>query len=131
MFHLENAFDRFAEWKNFREKIEQSEDPVAEVIHYYNDVERHSLRYDPWNKNSWPSPWQLVEENQYCSFSIILGIIYSCMLCDRFSKDQFFVIILQNITGEIGYAFSVNNKIYSLDYTQYQILNQIAVEQKK
>lgn len=128
MFDIENSFERINEWKNFREKIEHSTDPIAEAMNYYINVVRHSLRYDPWNKDSWPSPWQLVDKNQYCSFSIVLGIIYSCMLCDRFSKDQFSVIILQNNTGEIGYGFSVNDKIYSLDHTEYQILNKIPIE---
>jgi len=131
MFDLDNYFDRLSEWKNIRQQIQNSCDPVKVAVEYYEKAERHSLQYDPWKKDSWPTPWQLIDHNKYCSFSIILGIIYSCMLCDRFCSDEFSIIIFQLNTGEIGYTFSINNKIFNLDFQEYQILNVIPVEQKK
>jgi len=42
----------------------------------------------------WPTPWELVKENQYCEFCTVLGMCYSLQLTERFSQDQFEIHIV-------------------------------------
>ena len=38
------------------------------------------LHWDDWQ--TWPDPWQLLEENQFCDLARALGILYTVHLCE-------------------------------------------------
>ena len=76
-------------WKRFRDTLETADDPFTEVINFYKGAPRVSLSCDPWNKKSFPGPWQLLQENEYCDFGIVLGMCYSLQLTDRFAGSKF------------------------------------------
>ena len=48
-----------------------------------------SIATDPWDKSMWPTPWELIFENQYDEFCSVLGKCYSLQLTDRFSGSVF------------------------------------------
>ena len=78
--------DRLLAWSKFRQGLETSTDPIQDVIDNYNTAPTVSIHTDPWNQDSWPSPWQLILENQYCEFSRVLGMCYSLQLTERFNR---------------------------------------------
>ena len=88
MFNL-NYEDRLEAWSEFRESLEVSNDPLRDVIKFYGQTPEVSIHTDPWSKDSWPDPWQLILENQYCAFCIVLGQCYSLQLTERFSSSDF------------------------------------------
>lgn len=81
--------ERLQLWSNFRESLESSDDPFRDVIEFYNNTPVVSIHTDPWTRDSWPDPWQLILENQYCQFCIVLGQCYSLQLTERFSGSDF------------------------------------------
>lgn len=81
--------ERLAIWSAFRESLEQSPDPIQEAIDFYKNAPTVSLNADPWNAPSWPGPWELLEWNEYCKFTRVLGIGYSLQLTDCFSDLNF------------------------------------------
>jgi hypothetical protein len=81
--------DRLRAWHDFRKTLETSNDPIQSVIDKYQEPPRVSLYTDPWTPSTWPSPWELIEENQYCEFCNLLGICYSLQLTDKFSQVNF------------------------------------------
>ena len=44
---------------------------------------------DPYDQETWPSAWQLIDENKYCDFKKILAIYYTLSLTDRFKNSYF------------------------------------------
>ena len=58
--------DRMVSWVDFRRTLEQSKDPIQDVIDNYNTAPTVSIHTDAWDQKSWPDPWQLLQENQYC-----------------------------------------------------------------
>lgn len=88
MFDLKYE-DRLKSWSYLRQDLETSKDPFGTVIAFYNQAPRVSIHTDPYDKTSWPDPWELVQENQYCDFCIVLGMCYSLQLTDRFSGSNF------------------------------------------
>ena len=111
MFKL-NYEDRLQEWSKFRQTLETSEDPFRDVIDFYNKIPMVSIHTDPWSKDSWPDPWQLILENQYCAFCIVLGQCYSLQLTERFSSSDFEIhIAIDRKKSDTYYMLWVDGKV--------------------
>ena len=103
--------DRLAIWSCLRQDLEQSKDPIQDVIDFYNMAPRVSIATDPWDKNCWPDPWELVFENQYDEFLTVLGQCYSLQLTDRFSGSLFEIHIgIDRDNSRTCYLLIINKK---------------------
>ena len=101
---------RLAEWSSFRQSLEISNDPIQDVIDYYKQVPVVSIHTDPYDMSSWPDPWELVYENEYCEYCILLGMCYTLQLTDRFSESNFEIhITLDEKESVIRYLLFVDN----------------------
>ena len=111
MFSLSQYEDRLLEWAEFRQSLEKDEYPFQKVVDFYNRIPRCSINTDPWNKKIWPGPWELVYENQYCNFCIILGMCYTLQLTERFKGEAFEIhIASDNKNSSTHYYLLVNKK---------------------
>lgn len=81
--------DRLESWSNFRSTLENTNDALQATIDQYATAPIVNIQTDPWDRNTWPTPWELVLENQYCDFCRLLGICYSLQLTDKFSASTF------------------------------------------
>lgn len=88
MFDLKYE-DRLQSWSCLRQDLETSNDPLQHVIDFYSMAPRVSIAVDPWDETRWPTPWELVFENQYDDFCTVLGQCYSLQLTDRFKGSSF------------------------------------------
>lgn len=84
----QNYEQRLKTWSLFREDLERSEDPLQDVIDFYKPFPLVSIHTDPYDRNCWPDPWQLIHENEYCDYCILLGMCYTLQLTDRFSGED-------------------------------------------
>lgn len=111
-----NEVDRLSAWHEFRDQLEVSENPLQDTIDLYNTCPITSFSMDPYNSETWPNPWELLSENTYCNFGIILGISYTLMLTDRFSHS--FEKITINTNKEVAqtkYLLYIDNKVIGYD----------------
>jgi len=88
MFQL-NFEDRLTTWRSFRESLETSKDPIQDTIDFYNNAPLVTIATDPYTPSTWPDPWELLEENNYCSFVKILAICYTLQLTDVLSQASY------------------------------------------
>ena len=110
MFHKQYE-DRLAVWSCLRNKLESVEDPYQAVIDFYKDAPYVRLHADPWDKNTWPSPWELVHENQYDDFCTVLGWCYSLQLTDRFKDSKFEIHIgIDRESSDSYYLLFIDSK---------------------
>ena len=110
--------DRLKIWSDFRKSLEVSETPIKDAIEFYSRAPLVSIQVDPYDKSTWLDPWDLVYENKYCEFAIILGIAYSLQLTERFSQAKFEIhICTDNEKSEVKYLLNVNDDIigYTID----------------
>jgi hypothetical protein len=91
-----NFEQQLVAWKEFRDSLEDAEDPFQQVLEYYKQAPLTTISCDPWDKNTWANPWQLLDENDYCEFGIVLGMCYSLQLTDRFKGSNFEIHISTN-----------------------------------
>ena len=88
--------ERLLLWSEFRTSLEDSESPFSDVVDFYSTAPVTRYTVDPWGQSTWPDPWQLLQENLYCEFSIVLGMCFSLQLTDRFSGSDFEIHISTN-----------------------------------
>lgn len=94
---------RLESWAKFREGLEEAEDPLREVVKFYKQAPFVSIHTNPWDRESWPDPWELIFENQYDDFCRVLGMCYSLQLTERF-KGSDFEIHICTFSG-LGYMY--------------------------
>lgn len=115
---------RLTIWRDFRLSLEESETPYEDVVEFYRRAPTMSLHIDVTDKKSWPSPWELLSDNCYCDFSIVLGMAYSLQLTERFkgknleihigidsaSAESYHVLVLDNhVLGFNNSCIEINN----------------------
>lgn len=102
--------ERLRVWKNFRETLETSKTPLDDVIDFWNKAPLYAIATDPYDADSWPDPWTMIANNEYCNFVKILAIFYTLQLTDRFSQSRFEIhIVLDKKESEIKYLLFVDN----------------------
>jgi len=116
MFENTEYHLRISAWREFRDLLEESETPFSDLIQKYKRAPLVSIHTDPWDQSTWPTPWQLVEENQYCDFSCVLGMCYSLQLTNSFKDSNFEIHIASDETNsELMYLLFVDEKIIGID----------------
>ena len=106
---------RLESWARFRESLELSDDPLCEVIKLYKQAPYVSIHTDPWNKEAWPDPWELIYENQYDDFCRVLGMCYSLQLTERFKGSSFEIHIITDNSLSFVYLLCVDDYILGWD----------------
>ena len=109
-----NYEQRLSEWSAFRDTLEDSKDPLQDVIDYYNKIPTVSIQTDPYTPSTWPSPWELINENMYCDFCRVLGMCYSLQLTDRFSGSDFEIhIVIDKENSMFNYLLYIDKSLIS------------------
>ena len=112
--------DRLVTWAKFRDELEEAEDPFRLVRDFYNKAPLVSIYTDPWTPSMWPDPWELIEENKYCDFCIVLGMCYSLQLTERFKGSTFEIhICIDRANSDMLYLLIIDDK-YVLGYDRYE-----------
>jgi len=112
--------DRLQEWRDFRVTLETAEDPLQAAIDQYAQAPTVRIQTDPWDQDTWPSPWELILENQYCEFCKLLGICYSLQLTDKFSASTFEIHIeVDREEGRNYYLLYVDHQVIGYDERSY------------
>ena len=114
--------DRLRAWVSFRSKLETSNRPIEETIEFYNRAPLVNIQVDPYDESTWFNPWELLYENTYCSFAIILGIAYTLQLTARFSDSQFEIhICTDRENSEVKYLLFVDDLV--VGYHRDKVIN--------
>lgn len=118
MFDL-HGIDRLAEWKKFRNTLETASDPFLDVITFWSKAPFVNLYLDYTDPASWPDPWHTVLDSKYDDLAITLGMLYTLLLTDRFSKENYKIYIIENTEKLDKFCLSIGKfSILNLNYGQ-------------
>jgi len=116
--------ERIITWRKFRNSIASLEllTQLEKVVEFWAKAPLASARYDWSQPNSWPSPWELMLDEDYDEFSIGLGMAYTLFLTPGFDYK---IINIQafNDRDNSSYYFPVVVDKYLLNYSYNQIVN--------
>jgi hypothetical protein len=82
--------DRLTEWANHRRKLDEVKDPLQEVWDFWHQAPftPHNRNVDPYYQQSWPSPWEIIEENKYDDFTKALMIGWTLKLTKKYQSSK-------------------------------------------
>lgn len=121
--------ERLSVWSSFRDSLEESNDPLQDVIDFYQQAPYVSMHTDPYDKNAWPSAWELLDENRYCDFCRVLAYYYSLQLTERF-KDSKFEIHINTTKDQTFYTLIVDDMVLGYKENKAVDLKEIPLEFK-
>jgi len=111
---------RLAAWHEFRKSLEKDSDPIQTTLDFYKAAPRVNINCDPWDRNTWPDPWELLAENEYCEYCIILGMCYTLQLTDIFKHSNFEIHIgIDRQLTERYYLLHIDDLIVGYDELTY------------
>lgn len=89
MFNLP-VDDRLSEWINHRRRLDESNDPLQDVWDFWHQSPfiPHNRKIDPYYQRSWPSPWEIIEDNKYDDFTKALMIGWTLKLTNKFKNSR-------------------------------------------
>ena len=76
--------ERLIKWKQFRDSLEFSDTPLADVAEFWSHAPFVNPFLDPKQPNTWPDPWHLVIDGKLDDLAICLGMLYTIRLTQRF-----------------------------------------------
>lgn len=107
---------RLVDWYNFRQQLEHSTSPLDDTADYFSHVPRVKVYTDPYDQTTWPTAWELIDENEYCQFNIILAVCYTLQLTSKYQNYQLLIkIAVDNINKIVYYLLFVDDKVYGFN----------------
>ena len=109
----QSANDRLTIWRDLRQtNFSNVEDLVAE----YQSIKLVSRYLDYYTPNSWPDPFEIVNEGYFCQSGVTLLLVSHLIYSGFVTSDElFFPVISNNINGSDGLVFLDNNKVYNFE----------------
>ncbi len=115
--------DRLTEWRNFRNKLETSEDALKDNLIFWRRAPFVSSYLDPNNPSEWPDPWHLILDDRLDHLGICLGILYTLKLTQRFMNCDFEIHMAMNETKKPTDFYLAVNKKSVLNYEIEEVLS--------
>lgn len=118
MFNLK-LDDRLSSWSNLRKRIEESSDPFQEVIDFWSAApfEAHNHRIDHYYSASWPTPWEIIEENRYDDFTKAIMIGYTLLLTERYKNSYVEIRTVVDAEQKRVYNLLCVDNTWALNYS--------------
>lgn len=112
--------DRLASWSNLRQQCEglDAQSALSAINDWWFNTPwiAYHLHWD--DRDSWPDPWQLLDDNIYCGLARGLGILYTITLLDRPDIQD-----AEMIEIDSDNLVLVNQSKYILNWDREQIVN--------
>lgn len=117
MFDL-HGNERLIKWKQFRDSIELSNSPFEDVADFWSHAPFVSPYLPPSNPDSWPDPWQLIAVGRFDELAIVIGMLYTIKLTQRFmdSKCEIHTTILSKEKEPIYMLIIDNQQVINFEY---------------
>lgn len=115
-----NFADRLESWNNLRLQASTADAPTALAMinswWFETPWRAYHLHWD--DRETWPDPWQLLDDDIYCSLARGLGILYTITILDRSDLQGYMLI---ESAGD-NLVLSATEK-YILNWDRDQIVN--------
>lgn len=104
-------------WYQFRQQLETSSSPLEDVHAYFSKVPEVKIYTDPYDQSTWPTPWELIHENEYCPFNKILAVCYTLQLTSAYqtARPKIAIAIDKN-NKTVYYLLFIDDKVYGYDF---------------
>ncbi len=107
---------RLSAWYTLRQLLETSVDPLNDAANFFLKLPKTKIYTDPYDSSTWPTPWELIDENEFCQFNLILGICYTLQLTERFKNIHPKIkLSIDTNNKTVYYLLFINDKVYGYE----------------
>lgn len=104
------------EWFRFRQQLEASSSPLDDTHNFFSRFPIIKVYTDPYDRSTWPTPWELIHENQYCPFNKVLAVCYTLQLTTKYQISQpTITITIDKNNKTVYYLLFIDDKVYGYD----------------
>lgn len=116
-----NIDDRLSAWAEFRRSLETATEPFEAVIDFWKAAPfiPYNNKLDPYNKRSWPSPWEIIVDNKYDDFTKAVMMAYSIKLTNRFKNNSITVKTVVDKHRAVNYNLVCVDDEWVLNYQEH------------
>jgi len=123
--------DKLIAWRQFRDAIEISQTPFEDVSNLWSYAPFVNPYLDYQNPHTWPDPWQLVLDSRLDDLAIVLGMLYTIKLTQRF-KDTPCEMFRINSSADNEYRYILvvdNQNVLNFEYNRVVGVNKLVGHQ--
>lgn len=114
--------EKILAWRELREQTKEKtlDEIVALVNEWWTYTPWVRKTIDPYNSESWPTPWDMIGKGEFCRSAIALGQAYTMWLCFPNSKTELWLV--NNFSEQDIHLVVVIDEKTVLNYTLGQVL---------
>jgi hypothetical protein len=117
--------ERLAEWRKFRDCLEDCKQPFQEVVNFWTKAPFVSNYLNPDNPTDWPDPWRLVLDSKLDNLAISLGMLYTIKLTQRFNDSKCEIHTIATEGKEEHYFLVVDDHVLNFNYGEVSGLDAV------
>lgn len=109
---------RLNSWLELRKRIEVSENPLENVWDFFQSspFTPYNRKINPYNPQSWPTPWEIVADNVYDDFTKALIISQTLKMTKRFRNSAILIKTILDLTEKIEYNLVYIEDTWVINY---------------
>jgi hypothetical protein len=109
--------ERLTEWKKIRDRVETDIDPFYLVLSIWCKAPFVNQYLDHTDPKSWPDPWRLLLDSKFDNLAIVLGMLYTFQLTERFSQEDYKIYMIQRDPKNPEFCLLISDKhVLNLHY---------------
>lgn len=119
---------RLAAWREWREHLSKfpPDQQLEQIAHWWKFVPLVNKSIDQWREETWPTPWELVGQGEFCVNGQGLGIFYTMVLlgldCDLILAQVDLETRLMVITPDKKLLNYYDGDVIDIDSANMQML---------
>jgi hypothetical protein len=113
--------ERLSAWVKLRNQIETDQDPFKLVSEFWYPAPfiPYNKLINPYNKKSWPTPWEIIVENQYDDFTKALMMAYSLKFTKKFNDNLIDIRICLDNSKNVYYNIVCIDDKIAINYKDF------------
>lgn len=117
---------RLRAWRDFRASLDDMPLDLAlqSLVKFWGRAPFVPYKLDSNDSQSWPNPWQLIEENSYCDLAKCLGIVYTILLTKHRQNIDIEIRVYKDPASQYEYNLSwIDQGKYILNLIDGEVVN--------
>lgn len=115
---LEPPRKRLSQWREFRKSLDTTniEEVCKLVIEWWQFAPLVNIAIDPVNHESWPTPWEMLHQGNFCENSLALGMSYTIYYANPDIQNELVYIICHEQSKSKLCALIDNKHLLNFDF---------------
>jgi len=134
--------NRLENWKSLRGLLPtlSEQEQLKKVACYWAQAPLSKFAYDPERPDTWPTPWEMIYEGDWCKMSVAIGMEFTLRL-SGWAPDRLNLVLIKDYDrSDLFFILKIDDKfVLNYDYekvseypdTNHEVITTIGFDNKK